>query len=171
MTANYDVAVVGGGPAGSTSAALLARKGHRVLLLERSHFPRPKACAEYMSPGVVATLQRLALESALDPAWLHSFSGMEIVSPRGASLRVQYPGTEGALSAVTVPRRIFDTRLVVHLFRQSFQAAPFIGQRYRRALIEDRPGLRAAVIALGNAENQRHAAFKTGFACRRPPGN
>src|SRR5437870_4330171 len=36
----YDVAIIGGGPAGSTAATLLARAGRRVILLERDKFPR-----------------------------------------------------------------------------------------------------------------------------------
>jgi flavin-dependent dehydrogenase len=39
-TENCDVAVIGGGPAGSTTAALLARRGHSVILLEKAHHPR-----------------------------------------------------------------------------------------------------------------------------------
>ena len=36
----YDVIVVGGGPAGSSTATMVAQAGHRVLLLEREKFPR-----------------------------------------------------------------------------------------------------------------------------------
>src|SRR5438046_4431864 len=39
-TAMYDVAIIGGGPAGSTAAALLARAGRRVIVFEREKFPR-----------------------------------------------------------------------------------------------------------------------------------
>ena len=42
--------VVGGGPAGATTAWALARNGADVLVLDRAHFPRPKPCAEYLSP-------------------------------------------------------------------------------------------------------------------------
>src|SRR5262245_32002891 len=37
---NVDVVVIGGGPAGSSAAALIAMQGHKVLLLEKEHFPR-----------------------------------------------------------------------------------------------------------------------------------
>src|SRR5207248_4453009 len=41
MTAGmYDVAIIGGGPAGSTAATLLARAGRRVIVFEREKFPR-----------------------------------------------------------------------------------------------------------------------------------
>jgi FAD-dependent halogenase len=35
----YDAIIIGGGPAGTTSATLLAEKGHRVLLVEKTTFP------------------------------------------------------------------------------------------------------------------------------------
>src|ERR1700753_3422550 len=39
-SSEFDVVIVGGGPAGSTLAALVAMQGHRVLILEKEHFPR-----------------------------------------------------------------------------------------------------------------------------------
>jgi len=47
---DVDVLVVGGGPAGSSVATFLARKGVDVRVVDRAHFPRPKPCAEYLSP-------------------------------------------------------------------------------------------------------------------------
>jgi flavin-dependent dehydrogenase len=45
----YDIAVVGGGPAGTAAAITAARQGARVILLERSRLPRHKVCGEFVS--------------------------------------------------------------------------------------------------------------------------
>jgi len=56
-----DAVVVGCGPSGATAALLLARQGHRVVVIDRSRFPRDKACGEGLMPPGVAVLRRLAL--------------------------------------------------------------------------------------------------------------
>lgn len=56
----YDVIVVGGGPAGSTTAALVAEHGHSVLLLERSELPRFHV-GESLIPETYWPLKRLGL--------------------------------------------------------------------------------------------------------------
>lgn len=71
-----DVLVVGGGPAGSTVAGLLAERGWGVTVLDRARFPRPKPCGECLNPGAVAALDRLDLLEpvrALDPARLRGW--------------------------------------------------------------------------------------------------
>src|SRR5688572_25986324 len=57
---SYDVIVVGGGPGGSTTSALLAERGHRVLLLEREPFPRYHI-GESLIPYTWFTLNRLGV--------------------------------------------------------------------------------------------------------------
>jgi len=73
----WDAVVVGGGPAGSTTATLLASQGHRVLLLDRADFPRRKPCGEVVNPGAVRELERLGvldLVLARPHSRLHSWS-------------------------------------------------------------------------------------------------
>ncbi len=60
----WDVIVVGGGPAGATTAALVAEYGHRVLLLERSSVPRFHV-GESLIPETWWTLRRLGLLTQL----------------------------------------------------------------------------------------------------------
>lgn len=57
---SYDVITVGAGPAGATTAALLAAHGHRVLLLERDPEPRFKI-GESLMPQTYWTFQRLGI--------------------------------------------------------------------------------------------------------------
>ncbi len=72
----YDVAVIGGGPAGSTAAMYLGRLGFSVCLLEKKSFPRETLCGEFLSREVVQVLDDLGLSGdfqALHPNPIASF--------------------------------------------------------------------------------------------------
>ena len=58
---NVDVAIVGAGPAGSTLAAILARRGVSVALIDRDEFPRDKLCGEFLSYDALPILARLGV--------------------------------------------------------------------------------------------------------------
>jgi menaquinone-9 beta-reductase len=64
MIATHDALVIGGGPAGSATALLLARAGWSVALLERKAFPRRKVCGEYLSATNLPLLDRLGVGAA-----------------------------------------------------------------------------------------------------------
>lgn len=81
----YDVIVVGGGPAGSTTGALLAEKGHDVLILEKEKFPRYHV-GESLMPFCYFPLERLGLVDTL----------MESGNPR--KYCVQFVRQDGFLS-------------------------------------------------------------------------
>lgn len=110
MPADWDVVVVGGGPAGSLTAALLAGAGHRVLLLDRARFPRPKVCGEYLSPACAPLLARHGLLEAVRAAGPVPLRGMRISAPGGVTLEAAYPGTE--TRALSVARATFDACLL-----------------------------------------------------------
>ena len=62
---SFDLAIIGGGPAGTAAAIAAARSGARVLLLERGRLPRHKVCGEFISPEGVTLLASLGLDDCV----------------------------------------------------------------------------------------------------------
>ena len=103
----FDVAVIGAGPAGAAAAlsALRARPGCRVLLVDRSDFPRDKACGDGIAPHALDELARLGVADVLAEAV--PVRRLVLVSPRGT----RATHVMGRPTYV-VPRNVFDARLV-----------------------------------------------------------
>jgi flavin-dependent dehydrogenase len=71
----YDIAIIGGGPAGSTAAALLARAGRRVIVFEREKFPRFHI-GESLLPFSMQAFTRLGLhEKFLRAGFIKKYGG------------------------------------------------------------------------------------------------
>jgi menaquinone-9 beta-reductase len=100
-----DVAVVGAGPAGAAAAIAARRAGAQVVLLDAADFPRDKACGDGIAPYALDVLDRLGVPSPVDG--FPPVPVLRLVSPRGAV--VARPADR---PAYTVPRRVFDHRLV-----------------------------------------------------------
>ena len=90
MSFDYEVIVVGAGPAGSALAGFLGRHGVRTLLLDRASFPREKPCGEYMSPGALGVLDRLGVLDALEALPHRKLQGHEMWSYDGVLVRGRY---------------------------------------------------------------------------------
>jgi flavin-dependent dehydrogenase len=84
---SYDAIVIGGGPAGSTAAAILAAKGRRVVLLEKEKFPRYHI-GESLLPYGYFTLERIGV---LDRMKASHFTRKYSVQFVGASGRASVP--------------------------------------------------------------------------------
>jgi flavin-dependent dehydrogenase len=82
MKTDYDVLIIGGGPAGASAAAILAEHGHRVLVLEREKFPRYHI-GESMIPFTYGPMERLGLIPMMkQSAFMKKYSVL-FVSPNG----------------------------------------------------------------------------------------
>jgi flavin-dependent dehydrogenase len=78
----YDVVIVGGGPAGSTAAAVLAQHGRRVLLLEKEKFPRYHI-GESLLPYCYFPLQRIGMLERLKASAFPRKYAVQFVSQDG----------------------------------------------------------------------------------------
>ncbi|MEO6847311.1 MAG: NAD(P)/FAD-dependent oxidoreductase [Chthoniobacterales bacterium] len=116
MNADYDVAIIGGGPAGSTAATLLAKKNRRVIVLEREKFPRFHI-GESLLPFTMSAFDRLGVRKKLDAAGFVVKWGAEIISGCGER-EVKFYFKDGfrppCPTAFQVTRSEFDKILLDH---------------------------------------------------------
>jgi menaquinone-9 beta-reductase len=85
----FDAVVVGGGPAGSVAALVLARGGARVALVDKATFPRDKACGDIVGPRGLRVLGELGVSMPTG----RDVSNILVVGPTGR--RVRLPAGEG----------------------------------------------------------------------------
>lgn len=105
--------MVGAGPAGATTALLLARAGLSVVLVDRTRFPRDKPCAEYLSPATTEILERLGgnLLDAVEGVPHAKLSGMKVVAPDGTAMCGRFRAGPRPYS-FALPRTAFDPLLL-----------------------------------------------------------
>src|SRR6059036_4164761 len=113
----YDALIIGGGPAGSAAAAVLAEHGHKVLLLEREKFPRYHI-GESLLPFTFQPLQRLGLiDKMRQSAFVKKYS-VVFVQPNGKASQPFYFFTrydrETVAQTWQVLRSEFDLMLMQH---------------------------------------------------------
>jgi 2-polyprenyl-6-methoxyphenol hydroxylase-like FAD-dependent oxidoreductase len=145
-----DVLVVGAGPAGSASAALLARAGWHVAAVDRAAFPRDKACSEYMSPETVRLLDQLGVVPALEAAGAAPLEGTVVTAARGNRLHGRFALAGPAPfrpTGLSVSRRVLD-----HLLLQAARASgvTVLERTAVEDLVYDRGAVAGAVVRRGD---------------------
>jgi len=108
----FDVAIVGGGPAGSSCAAFCARGGLRTLVLERERFPREKVCGDCLNPSCWPVLQRLSLAQRVRDLPHYKLDSVEFIAIGGRNVIVDLP--TGDDCELSVKRSLFDALLLKH---------------------------------------------------------
>ncbi len=128
---NYDTIVIGGGPAGSTVATLVAEQGHRVLLLERATTPQFKI-GESLIPATYWTFKRLGMLEKLRTSHFPQKYSVQFYSRTGkGSTPFYFFQTNPHESAVTwqVLRSEFDQMLLDNAKEKGVEVRRGVGVR------------------------------------------
>jgi len=88
----FDVAVMGAGPAGSSTAITLARLGYHVALIDRAVFPRDKLCGDFLNPINWPVLDELGVSWDILACPDNKISAFRITSADGAEAINALPG-------------------------------------------------------------------------------
>src|SRR6478672_6823745 len=106
----FDVAIVGGGPAGASCGAFCAAAGLRTLILEREKFPREKVCGDCINPACWPVMERLGVAEQIRNLPHGALNAVEFIAIDGQKLRVDLPG--GAKGEIAIKRSHFDHLLL-----------------------------------------------------------
>jgi flavin-dependent dehydrogenase len=106
----FDVAIVGGGPAGSTCAAFCAAAGLRTLLLEREKFPREIVCGDCLNPSCGPILRRLGIAEGVRQLPHGILGAVEFIAIDGKRVIVDLPS--GDEREIAIKRSLFDELLL-----------------------------------------------------------
>ena len=106
----FDVAIVGGGPAGSSCAAFCARTGLQSLVLDREKFPREKVCGDCLNPSCWPVLERLGLVDKVRDLSHSKLCSVAFIAIDGREVVVELPS--GTDCEISVKRSLFDDLLL-----------------------------------------------------------
>lgn len=110
------VLIVGGGPAGSATATFLTQAGVQVTVLDRAHFPRPKPCAEYLSPEASRVLHAMGVLGAVESAGAAQLTGMRVRAPNGFEIEGAFAAEHGFRGfrdrGLALRREVLDALLI-----------------------------------------------------------
>jgi menaquinone-9 beta-reductase len=106
----FDVAIVGGGPGGSSCAAFCAMAGLRTVVLEREKFPREKVCGDCLNPACWPILRRLELVESLRALPHAKLARVELIGIKGRRLSVELPS--GDCGEIAIKRSLLDELLL-----------------------------------------------------------
>src|SRR5215471_18047265 len=106
----FDVAIVGGGPAGSSCAAFCAVAGLRTLVLDREKFPREKVCGDCLNPSCWPVLERLELAQRVRDLPHSTLNSVAFIAIDGREVILDLPS--GDDREISVKRSLFDDLLL-----------------------------------------------------------
>ncbi len=111
---NFDIAILGAGPAGASAALCLSGKGYTVVLVDKHQFPRDKICGDAMSPDVINQLSKISpslSERFYKNAYREKIDGVRVYAPNGGMTEIRLQKNKHP-DGFVISREEFDSVLV-----------------------------------------------------------
>ena len=150
----YDIVVIGAGPAGAATAIAAARAGARVLVVDQAEYGRDKICGDGLTPRAIGALEQLGI----DYSDAHRIDGLRMIAGRRERELAWPAGGRFPDHGAVWPRRRLDAELIDHAaaagaeLRWSSPAEPILDDDGRCVGISvgaERIGAGLVVIATG----------------------
>lgn len=176
--AQFDVAVIGAGPAGSAAAYFLARRGLRVALLDKSDFPRDKTCGDGLTLRALSVLHSMEVLAQVKGQAFHC-SGVTIRNSDELVYRLDFSQPDTSPQHLLIlPRLILDELLLQHAVKAGAVFIPHakvvnITDEVDSSLVlqvENKPSLKSKLAVIATGANIA-LLRKLGLLISTPPVN
>ncbi|MGV3710787.1 MAG: NAD(P)/FAD-dependent oxidoreductase, partial [Gemmatimonas sp.] len=158
------VLVVGGGPAGSSTAWHLAQAGLAVTLVDRARFPRDKPCGEYLSPEGSRILSAMGALSLVEQSGAAQLSGMTVRASNGATIRGEFVARHGFRGfrdcGLAIRRPVFD-KILLDRVREA-GVTVIEGAKVEQLITDPRGRSGGAVVRIDGEPREVNANFVVG---------
>lgn len=105
---SFDVAIIGGGLAGSSAALMLAAAGYHAGLFEAKCYPHHKVCGEFLSSECIHLFNPLGVTSKIQALCPISIRAVQITAPNGTTWTSPLTGEAWGLSRFSLDKLLVD---------------------------------------------------------------
>ncbi|MBI4895329.1 MAG: geranylgeranyl reductase family protein [Candidatus Aenigmarchaeota archaeon] len=104
----YDVIVLGGGPAGATAAMFLAQAGKNVCLIDKAKFPRDKTCGDAQGRKAANVMKKIGIYEEYEKLPGQKIYGITLSSPNGTQIEIDVEDRANPAPGYVHKRIVFD---------------------------------------------------------------
>jgi menaquinone-9 beta-reductase len=161
---NWDVAVIGGGPAGSTAAAFAAKAGLKTLLIDRAVFPREKVCGDCLNPGCWEVFNQLGVAAEIASLPSAHLRWVAFTNLRGYRIEHQFPNAGPPETGIR--RSALDHALLMNAEKagaEIWQGEPVTGVERGWLIKTARRQVRTRFLVAADGRNSSVARFLGAF--------
>ena len=177
-TMNYDVTVIGAGPAGSATAYFLAKGGLRVALLDKFEFPRDKTCGDGLTPRALKVMDAMGVLPQIE-SLAFQCSAITVRHSDAVSYRLELTHLDELPHRILiVPRFFLDDTLRQHAVAAGAEFIPNAKVESLSRLengrvcvhIKDRSSIEGTCAIIATGSNTK-LLQETGLLKQKPPSN